>query len=108
MDVALVFSVRDPNGHEVVLSRSRWRHILNEHPNLAKLLADLRATVQDPHVIQVKDEAVNPRQYRYYRRFRKGYLLLIVKEGKPRRIWTAWYSLRIREGGRYEWLSLHD
>ena len=103
-----VFCVRDPNGNGVALPSSRWQHIVDEHPNLASRLHDVRETAEHPHVVQVRDDAVNAEQYRYYRRFGKGYVLLVVKEGKPRLIWTGWYCRRIRRGGRYEWLSIPD
>lgn len=38
----------DPDGRRVRLTRSRWAHIKEEHPDLASHLRDIMAAVREP------------------------------------------------------------
>ena len=105
--MAAVLQATDPLGNRVVLHAERWRHIVERHPDMAGRLNELRAAIERPTLIQVKDPGVNPDELRYYYLTgqRGPYVLAIVKAWKPYQVWTAWVCRDVRKGGECLWLS---
>lgn len=61
------FATRDPDGRPVVLTRSRWEHIVNRdfgHPEMAGLRDDVLEAVRTPHRYRVGHE---PNEGWFYR-----------------------------------------
>jgi len=62
------WTVQDRDGHPIYLTQERWRYIAedNNHPELADYEDHLRATIEQG---RRRQEPLNPRKYRYVRRF---------------------------------------
>lgn len=64
------------------LSKERWSHISQEHPEVADYLEDIKETLKNPVKITTHTLDENARYYYKYfknRKFSAKYLLLIVK-----------------------------
>lgn len=97
-----LWRVTDPLGHEVILTTSRWEHILNRRAWFFRYFNDLRLACRKPEVITAEDNDVY-----YYRPVGKGrrrqYILAVVEEGTPRRLMTAYLVDRFRKGEVVIW-----
>jgi hypothetical protein len=81
----LIFSVRTPLGHNVVLTRDRWRQITRfKHPALTGRENDVRACLATPTL--VRESAKEPRVHLYYAI--AGDLFLCVVPHQPPRTTT--------------------
>jgi len=63
--VAEKWTVRDRRDNEIYLTRERWKHILEYHPELAGHLDDVLNTLRTG---RRKQEPAMPHKYRYYKR----------------------------------------
>ncbi len=61
----ILASVNDPDGRIVVLDHAAWRHILDEHREMAGHREAIMAAVARPHV---RHPDPRPGRERYYRR----------------------------------------
>lgn len=100
-----LWRVRDPLGHDVVLTQVRWDHILKRRPWFVQYATLLRLTCSGPEAITAEDD----RLY-YYRpvlpQRDSMYLIACVREGKPRRVMTAYLVDRFRKGEVLIWPEL--
>ena len=77
-----VFDIEDQSGRKIHLSKERWRHINEEHPEIAAYLEALKDTLVNPLriITYTLDDTVH-----YYHRYYKEraspakYLIVIVK-----------------------------
>ena len=49
-DVTLIAATLDPDGRRVTLTERTWKHIKEEHPELAPHLREIMAAVREPDV----------------------------------------------------------
>jgi hypothetical protein len=94
-----VFTARTPLGHQVVLTRDRWREIVRfKHPALAGQERAVRDCLRDPEVIRAsaKDAGV----HLYYRRFEERHVCVVVGGDDPngRLVVTAYFTASIKKG----------
>ena len=77
-----IFEIRDKSGRKIHLSGERWKHIANDHPEVADYFEDLKETLKNPVKITTYSFDKDVRYYYNYFKSRKSsakYLLLIAK-----------------------------
>ena len=77
-----IFEVEDKSGRKIHLSDERWKHLNQEHPEVAPYLEDIKETLKNPVKITTYEFNENVRYYYKYFKERKSeakYLLVIVK-----------------------------
>ena len=77
-----IFKVEDKSGRKIHLSDERWKHLNQEHPEVAPYLEDIKETLKNPLKITTYEFDENVRYYYRYFKERESeakYLLVIVK-----------------------------
>ena len=76
-----IFEVKDKSGRKIHLSDERWKHLNQEHPEVAPYLEDIKETLKNPVKITEYELDENVRYYYKYFKERESakYLLVIVK-----------------------------
>ncbi len=77
-----IFEVEDKSGRKIHLSNERWKHINQDHPEVAPYLEEIKETLRNPVKIVVYDFDENIEYYYRYFKERKSkskHLLVIVK-----------------------------
>ena len=76
-----IFEVEDKSGRKIHLSDERWKHLNQEHPEVAPYLEDIKETLKNP--IKIIDYEYDENVKYYYKYFKEReeakYLLVIVK-----------------------------
>jgi hypothetical protein len=79
--MAWIFEVEDKSGRKIHLSDERWKHLNQEHPEVAPYIEDIKDILKNPLKI-IAYELDNSIKY-YYKYFKERetakYLLVIVK-----------------------------
>ena len=95
----VLFTVATPLGHQVVMTRDRWREIVRfKHPALAGKDAEVRDCLRDPDVI--RESAKDLDVHLYYRLAATGYLCVVVGGDDPqaRFVITAYFTRNLKKG----------
>ena len=77
-----IFEIQDKSGRKIYLSKDRWTHINQEHPEIAPYLEDLKETLRNPTTVTTYSFDENVKHYYQYIKDRKSdakHLLVIVK-----------------------------
>ncbi len=77
-----VFETRDKSGRYIYLTDERWKHINEEHPEVAHYLQELENTILNPTKITSYEYNDLIKYYYKYFKHKKGsskYFLIIVK-----------------------------
>ncbi|MBI2655436.1 hypothetical protein HYX06_03365 [Candidatus Woesearchaeota archaeon] len=76
-----VFEIEDKTGRKIHLSDERWKHLNQEHPEVAPYLEDIKETLKTPLKITAYEYDENVKYYYKYFKEREvaKYLLVIVK-----------------------------
>ena len=76
-----IFEVEDKSGRKIHLSDERWKHLNQDHPEVAPYLEDIKETLKNPLKITTYEFDENIKYYYKYFKEREGakYLLVIVK-----------------------------
>ncbi len=74
-----IFEIRDKSGRNIYLTDERWKHINQEHPEVAPYLEEIKDTLKYPMKINKYELAENVRYYYRYFKEKTKYLLVIVK-----------------------------
>ena len=76
-----IFEIKDKSGRKIHLSDERWKHLNQEHPEVAPYLEDIKETLKNPVKITEYELDENVRYYYKYFKERESakYLLVIVK-----------------------------
>ena len=77
-----VFQLEDKSGRKIHLSKERWEHINQEHPEVSNYLEEIKETLKNPTKIKTYKYDKDVRYfYRYYKNRESAakYLLIIVK-----------------------------
>ena len=80
--MAWVFEIIDKSGRKIHLSKERWIHINEEHPEISPYLEELQEALKRPDKIASFEYDEDVRYYYKYLKHRKQtakHLLLIVK-----------------------------
>jgi|SRR3989338_2550642 len=98
--MAYIFQTTDKSGRKIHLSKERWKHINQEHPELSDYLEEIKETLKNPTKAKEFDYGNDVIYfYKYYksRESAAKYLLVIVKylNGKGFII-TAYFVRNIR------------
>ena len=77
-----IFEIEEKSGREIHLSNERWKHINQEHPEVAPYLEEIKEALENPVKITHYEFDENIRYY--YKHFKEikskaKYLLVIVK-----------------------------
>jgi len=76
-----IFEVEDKSGRKIHLSDERWKHLNQEHPEVAPYLEDIKETLKNP--VKITTYELDDNVKYYYRYFKERetakYLLVIVK-----------------------------
>lgn len=82
MFMAWIFEVKDKSGRKIHLSDERWKHLNQEHPEVAPYIENIKETLKNPLKITTYEFDENVRYYYRYFKERESeakYLLVIVK-----------------------------
>ena len=76
-----IFEVEDKSGRKIHLSDERWKHLNQDHPEVAPYLEDIKETLKNPLKITTYEFDENVKYYHKYFKEREEakYLLVIVK-----------------------------
>tara|TARA_Y100000310_G_scaffold324156_1_gene385660 strand:- start:732 stop:1031 length:300 start_codon:yes stop_codon:yes gene_type:complete len=77
-----IFEVRDKSGRKIHLSRERWKHIVNEHPDVTDKLYEIEEIIENSLIIKMSKYDKNVRfYYKHYKNLKQKskYLLVAVK-----------------------------
>ena len=76
-----IFEVEDKSGKKIHLSDERWKHLNQEHPEVAPYLEEIKETIKNPVKITTYEFDENVKYYYKYFKEREAakYLLVIVK-----------------------------
>lgn len=77
-----IFDIKDKSGRTVHLSDERWKHIVNEHPELASYCEEIKLTLTNPVKVITYELDENIKYYYKYTKEKESkakYLLAIVK-----------------------------
>ena len=99
----LLFVETTPLGHQISLSRDRWREIVRfKHPAMGGHESEVQQCLSDPDVICAS--AKNPDVHLYYRAGTKGFVCVVVGGDDPakRFIITAYFT-RAQKKGQILW-----
>ena len=77
-----IFEFEDKSGRKIHLSNERWKHINQEHPEVAPYIEEIKETLKNP--IKITDYEFDDKIKYYYkylkeRESKAKYLLVIVK-----------------------------
>ena len=79
--MAWIFEVEDKSGRKIHLSDERWKHLNQEHPEIAPYLEELKDILKNP--LKITDYELDSNVKYYYKYFKERetakYLLVIVK-----------------------------
>ncbi len=73
------FEVEDKTGRRIRLTKERWKHITQEHPNIQNF-EELKETLINP--LKIMPSTYDPENVQYYYKFnkkKKRYLMVAVK-----------------------------
>ena len=93
-------TVYDLFGNKIEISVSRWKHILEQHPEIMPYLENIKQTIGAPDVVKL---SVSDRSVRMYYRFFSSilggkYLLVVIKTNKRNFVITAYITDYIKTG----------
>jgi|SRR3989344_4296169 len=77
-----LFELKDKSGRKIYLSKERWKHINQEHPEISPYLDELKEALENPLAITTYPLEEGIRYYYQYLKERtrpEKYLLIIVK-----------------------------
>jgi hypothetical protein len=92
--------VNDLFGNKIAISSERWRHILEQHPELEIYFDEIKRTLSEPDVIKlsVSDKLVRM-YYKFFSSLFGGkYILVVVKMNKRNFLVTAYVTDYIKTG----------
>lgn len=74
-----IIEVKDKTGREIHLSKERWKHISQEHPEVASYFQEFSSVLQHP--LKIGDDEFDESVKYYYKHIKElaRYVLLIVK-----------------------------
>lgn len=73
-----IFVVEDKTNRKIRLTKERWKHIVNEHPELS--VEEIKETLMNP--LMIKSSKYDPKYVRWYYKFnktKKRYIFVSVK-----------------------------
>jgi len=74
-----IFEISDKTGRKIQLSKDRWNHITVKHPNMTNMLEDIKKALEKPTFIVPHKYTKDMRNYYFYYKLEKHYLLVSVK-----------------------------
>lgn len=83
--MSFIFKIKDKTGREIHLSRERWTHIAENHPEMSNLekIEEIKNTLIKPDlIVPHKFDELKRNYYKYYKD-KKRYLLVAVKCQEP-------------------------
>ena len=75
----LIFKIKDKSGRLVHLSKERWIHIIQEHPELTNKIESIKETILNPTTIKTYSYEINIKHFYSWNKISKKYLIVIVK-----------------------------
>ena len=97
MDAPLLASATDPDGRTIVLDAAGWRHVTQNHPEMADHLPAIVAALSQP---DRRDSDPRPGRRRYYRESvgpSRWCLVVVDFAHQPARVVTAFGIRRLPE-----------
>ena len=94
-----MFAERTPLGHQVVLTRDRWREIVRyKHPAMKDHEADVQDCLTDPDPVRVSEK--DPDVHLYYRKGEGAFTCVVVAGPDPaaRFVVTTYFTRKPKEG----------
>ena len=73
------FSIRDISGRDIYLPKERWLHITTKHANMSDKLDAIKKALQHPTIVVTHKYDDAMRNYYFYLKQNKNYLLVSVK-----------------------------
>jgi len=97
----MIFKVKEKFGYSIRLTKERWNHIIQRHPELKPHLDRIKNTVKDPEIIVENPFNKNEKYYHKYFKELNNYLIIII-EIEKRFIITSFIA-RKRKKGKIKW-----
>lgn len=93
----VIFLIKERFGKKIRLTKERWHHIQERHPEVRPHLNKIKATLQNPDVI-IRNR-YNPDEKYYHKYFKSldNYLIAIAQD-KKKFVITAFISRKIKRG----------
>jgi len=101
----ILFQIKNPFGHDTILTQDTWNNILIKHPEMTGHLHEVQETICCPEFIK---ESISDARvllyYRFYSDILKGkHLTVVVKSVDFDFVSTAYFARRIARGGAIVW-----
>ncbi len=93
----MVFTKKEKFNRLIRLTKERWQHIVERHPEIKKHLKKIQSTIQNPDLVVKNQYNQSERYYHKYFKSLKNYLIVII-EYKENFIITAFISRKIKKG----------
>jgi len=97
----MIFRVREKFGKLIRLTKERWNHIIDRHPEVKPYLSKIKITIQEPEIIIENPYNKNEKYYHKYFKGLKNFLIVILETNK-KFIITAFIA-RKRKKGKISW-----
>lgn len=75
----MIIEVYDKSGRRIRLSKERWAHINQEHPEMVPYFEEVKDALRNPLKVIQYEHDKNVHYYYKYLKQRQSYLLVIVK-----------------------------
>lgn len=92
--------------HPIILTPERWKHIVDRHPEMAPLIAQVKLAVERPNIVVETTHSLPTRAYYAkglladFPRYRECYVAALVRYTmEPACIWTAYLVSRLGNSG---------
>jgi len=92
--------VRDVFNNSIEITKERWKHVCEQHPEMKSYFDNMIITLDDPDVIRIsKSDGTVRLYYRFFESLLKGkYILVVVKSNKRNFLVTAYVTDYIKIG----------
>ena len=97
----MIFKAREKFGKQVRLTKERWNHIIDRHPEIKPHLSKIKIAIQEPEIIIENPYNKNEKYYHKYFKGLKNFLIVILETNK-KFIITAFIA-RKRKKGKISW-----
>ncbi len=75
----IIFEILDKTGRKIRLTKERWSHINNHHPDMSDKIEEIKLALTKPTLITPHKYNDNMGNYYRYQKETHDYLLVIVK-----------------------------
>lgn len=97
----MIFRINEKLGKSIRLTKERWKHIIERHPEVKPLLSKIKNTLQNPEIITQNPFNKNEKYYHKYFNSLNNYLIIVLEIEKGFIITI--FIARKRKKGEISW-----